>query len=130
MTTSRKIALLVVLLVLAGAATGYFYYVQNQEKPDAAARAYLNAWEKEDYQAMEALALSAPAKFAEVYEPLRDDMEATEFSFEMGEVTSEGDSAVAPFRATWKLEGLGDFSYDTVLDLERKEGVWRIVWSP
>ena len=129
-TTSRKIAVLVVLLVLAGAATGYFYYVSNQEKPDAAARAYLRAWEEEDYQAMEALALSAPAKFAEVYEPLKEDMAATEYSFELGEVTSEDDSAVAPFRATWKLEGLGDFSYDTVLDLERKEGEWRVVWSP
>jgi cell division protein FtsI/penicillin-binding protein 2 len=129
-TTSRKIAVLVVLLVLAGAATGYFYYVSNREKPDAAARAYLKAWEEGDYKAMEALALSAPARFAEVYEPLKEDMDATEYSFEMGEVTSEDDSAVAPFRATWKLEGLGDFSYDTALDLERKEGKWMVVWSP
>ncbi len=79
---------------------------------------------------MEALALSAPARFAEVYEPLKEDMDATEYSFEMGEVTSEDDSAVAPFKATWKLEGLGDFSYDTALDLERKEGKWLVVWSP
>lgn len=131
MTTSRKVTLLVfLLLLLAGGATGYWFYMQDQEKPDAAARAYLRAWEEDDYDAMKTLALSAPARFAEVYEGIAGDMEATEYSFELKDVTSEGDSAVAPFRATWELEGLGDFAYDAVLDLERKEGKWLVVWSP
>lgn len=117
------------VLVLAGAGGG-FYFLQNREKPDTAAMSYLAAWEEGDYRAMEALALSAPARFAEVYQDLSKDMAATDYSFDMGEITSEGDSAVAPFRATWKLEGLGDFSYDTALDLERKEGKWLVVWSP
>ena len=130
MTTSRKLTILVVLLLLAGGATGYWFYVQAQEKPDAAARAYLRAWEDGEYAEMKELALSAPARFAEVYEGIPDDMGATGYSFELGEVTSEGESAVAPFRATWELEGLGDFSYETVLDLERKEGTWHVVWSP
>ena len=129
MSTAKKLLLGLVVLVLAGAAGG-FYYLQNREKPDAAAQAYLRAWDAGNYAAMEALSLSAPARFAEVYEPLAEDMGASDYSFELGEVSSEGDSAVAEFEATWELEGLGDFRYDTVLDLERKDGKWLIVWSP
>ncbi|HEX2149644.1 MAG TPA: NTF2-like N-terminal transpeptidase domain-containing protein, partial [Actinomycetota bacterium] len=125
MTTTRKLLIALVVLALAGAGGG-FYYLQSREKPDAAARAYLAAWEEADYPAMQALALSAPARFAEIYEGIPDDMAATDYSFELGDVTSEGDSAVAPFSATWKLEGLGDFNYDTVLDLERQEDEWKI----
>ncbi|HYN98555.1 MAG TPA: penicillin-binding transpeptidase domain-containing protein [Actinomycetota bacterium] len=129
MTATRKLLIALVVLALAGAAAG-FYYLQNREKPDATARAYLAAWEEADYPAMQALALSAPARFAEIYEGIPDDMAATDYSFELGDVTSEGDSAVAPFTATWSLEGLGDFKYDTILDLERQEDTWKVVWSP
>ncbi len=128
-TATKKVLIALVVLVIAGAGGGY-YYLQNREKPDTAARAYLQAWEKGDYARMNALALSAPAKFAEVYEGIPDDMDATEYSFELGEVTSEGDSAVAKFEANWVLKGLGNFRYDTALDLERKEGKWQVVWSP
>jgi cell division protein FtsI/penicillin-binding protein 2 len=128
-STPTKVLIGVMVLVLAGAGGG-LYFLQNREKPDATAGTYLQAWEEGDYKSMEALALSSPAKFAEVYQDLSEDMGATDYSFDLGEVTSEGDSAVAPFRATWKLEGLGDFSYDTALDLERKEGKWLVVWSP
>ena len=129
MSTAKKVLLALVVLLLAGAAGG-FYYLQNREKPDSAARSYLRAWEAGDYAAMEALSLSAPARFAEVYEPLAGDMGAGDYSFELGEVTSEGDSAVAEFEASWTLQGLGDFRYDTALDLERKDDKWHVVWSP
>ncbi len=129
MTTSRKIAVLSLLLLLAAGATGYFFYAQSRTKPNAAAKDFLRAWEEGDFKAMEELSLNAPARFAELYQSIPDDMGATDYSFDLGVVTEEGDQAVAPFRATWNLGGLGEFAYDTSLDLEHKEDRWFVVWS-
>lgn len=129
MSTARKLLTAFAVLAVAAAAGGW-WYLQNREKPDTAARAYLEAWEEADYAAMEALSLSAPARFAEIYESIPGDMGATDYSFELGDVTADGDAAIAEFEAEWALEGLGDFRYGTALDLERRDGVWKIVWSP
>lgn len=118
------------VLLLAGTGVGYFVYMQNQEKPDATARAFLQAWEEGDFAVMEDLSLSAPARFAEVYEGIPSGMGASGYSFELGTVTQEGETAVAPFTATWNLTELGEFSYRTQLDLERQDEQWHVVWSP
>lgn len=118
------------VLLLAGTGVGYFVYTQNQEKPDAAARAFLKAWEEGDFAVMEDLSLSAPARFAEVYEGIPSGMGASGYSFELGTVTQEGETAVAPFTANWNLTELGEFSYRTQLDLERQDEQWHVVWSP
>ncbi|MBW3590442.1 MAG: penicillin-binding protein [Actinobacteria bacterium] len=119
----------VAVLAIAGAGGAYFY-TQNQAKPDAAARAYLEAWEDGDYEFMEDISLSEPARLAELYESIPEDMGATEYSFELDEVTEDGDLADAAFTATWALEELGEFTYRSELELERHEERWRVVWAP
>lgn len=130
MTTKKGLlAAAVVVLVIAGAA-GVFFYRQDQAKPDAAARAYLEAWEEGDYEFMQQVSLSEPARLAELYESIPEDMGATEFSLELGEVVEDGIQAVAGFTATWMLEDLGELTYETELELERQEDQWRVVWTP
>lgn len=129
MSTTYKVLIGVVVVLLA-AAGGGFWYLQNRDKPDPTARAFLEAWEEGDYAAMKEMSIAAPARFAEIYEPIAGDMEATEYSFDLGEVVAEGDTATAEFEAVWNLQELGEFRYDAILDLERRDGEWVIAWSP
>lgn len=117
-------------MLVAAAAAGAYFYRQNQAKPDAAARAYLEAWEDGDYEFMKEISLSEPARLAELYESIHEDMGVTEYSFELGEVSEEGDLAQAVFTATWTLDELGEFTYSTELELERQQERWRVVWAP
>lgn len=130
MSVTRNVVVAIVVVLLAGTGAGYYFYAQNQEKPDATARAYLQAWEEGEFPVMEDLSLSAPARFAEVYQDIPSDMGASGYSFELETVTQEGNTAVAPFTATWELDELGEFSYRTQLDLERQDEQWHVVWSP
>ena len=129
MSITKKVVVALVVLLVAGAGGAYFF-LQNRERPDPTARAYLRAWENGDYEAMKAMSLSAPASFVEIYESIPDDLEATEYAFELGNVTAEGDSAVAEFEAHWILEGLGNLRYRSLLDLERRDDKWMVAWSP
>ena len=129
MSITKKVVVALVVLLVAGAGGAYFF-LQNRERPDPTARAYLRAWENGDYETMKAMSLSAPASFVEIYESIPGDLEATEYAFELGNVTSEGDSAVAEFEAHWILEGLGNLRYRSLLDLERRDDKWMVAWSP
>lgn len=129
MSLKNSLLLGLAVLVLAGAGAGY-WFLQNRDKPDPVARRYLAAWEDGNYEAMQQMALSTPARFAEIYQALPGDMEATGYTFDLGEVVTEGELATAEFEAVWTLEELGEFRYEAILDLERRDGEWLVVWSP
>lgn len=88
------------------------------------------AWEKRDYNAMKRLVLNAPADFGQRYEQVVRDLQATGLSVRLREVIRAKDTARAPFTARWELKGLGSYSYNGALNLELRNGKWKVAWSP
>jgi cell division protein FtsI/penicillin-binding protein 2 len=119
--------LLLVVLAAAGVTAWYFFF---RDSPERAAAAYLDAWEKSDYSAMRQLVLEPPKDFSAVNEAVFKDLPLARRSFDLGEITTDGGSAVAPFTARLRVRTLGDWSYRARLDLKRRQGNWFIDWSP
>lgn len=115
-------------LLLAGVVVWLFN--QKQETPEQALSSYLSAWNESDYDTMEEMLFRDAVGFREVHEQALDDLRATEVLAESLSISEDGPSASANFRITWKLEGAGDWTYDSVLELEELEGQWLVVWSP
>ncbi len=100
--------------------------------PEGTAGDYLAAWSGEDFKAMAALVDGPPPRFEETHTAVGEALRVTAASFELGEVTTEGEEAQAAFTATLTIAGLGDWRYDSVLPLRRAgddEG-WLVAWSP
>lgn len=127
---SRKVVafFLVAALLLAGVT--FLLLREKRETPEQALSAYLAAWNKSDYPAMEALLFREVQNFKEVHEKALQDLRATSVSVAPAEVSEDGPSAQAKFKITWSLRGAGEWTYDSTLDLEERERKWLVVWSP
>jgi cell division protein FtsI/penicillin-binding protein 2 len=133
--SSRYRLVAVVGLVLLGAAiAGIFALMGEGEGPPAAddARAYLAAWEEADYAGMREHVLDPPDSFDTIHQQIVDNLGIMSSSYELGEVDASGDSAIARFTATLRLDGLGEWSYDGALSLSLGDSDlgWRVDWTP
>ncbi|HEY6415997.1 MAG TPA: hypothetical protein VIX41_07155, partial [Acidimicrobiales bacterium] len=109
MSSRYRLVALVGLVLLGAAIVGIFALMGDDEGPPAAddARAYLADWEEGDYAAMEERVLDAPTSFEEIHQQIVDNLDVTSSSYELGEVDTSGDSAIARFTARLQLDGLG-----------------------
>lgn len=127
---SRKVVAfsLVAALLLAGAT--FLLLRQKRETPEQAVSAYLAAWNKSDYSAMQTMLFRKVSNFQQVHESARADLRATAVKVAPGKITEEGPSGQAKFKITWSLRGAGEWTYDSALELEKREREWLVVWSP
>src|SRR5262245_6519737 len=133
MSSRYRLVALVGLIVLGAAIAGIFALMGEDEGPPAAddARAYLAAWEEGDYARMRDHVLDPPDSFDTVHQQIVDNLAVTSASYELGEVDTSGDSAIARFTATLQLDGLGEWSYDGALSMALDEGDrWVVDWTP
>lgn len=137
-TTARKrtispkwlIVLLVAVLVVAGggavALLSHHPDTRTSEARDAV-HDYLDAWSKADYAGMAAHADVPVTRLQTVLEPIRSSLEVQRADYSPGLLTRTGDTATVPFHAALALRGLGAWSYDGALQLDRgPDKVWRV----
>jgi cell division protein FtsI/penicillin-binding protein 2 len=133
MSSRYRLVALVGLVLLGAAVVGIFALMGDDEGPPAAddARAYLAAWEEGDYAAMQERVLDAPTSFDTIHQQIVDNLEVTSSRYELGEVDTSGDTAIARFTARLQLDGLGEWSYDGALSMSLGDGDrWLVDWTP
>jgi cell division protein FtsI/penicillin-binding protein 2 len=130
---SRVVALVaaaVVLLAAAGAG-GWWFLLRERGSPTPVAAAYLDAWQRADWAAMQRLVAAPPADFAAVHARMLADLKVRNEAFTLGQVRRDGDRAEAAFTARLDLRGLGPWSYQGTVRLARRDrSTWLVDWSP
>jgi cell division protein FtsI/penicillin-binding protein 2 len=124
------IVAVVAALVLGAAGAGAWWLLWPKDRPEPVAAAYLEAWGRKDWAAMQAHVAAPPADFAKRHTDMADGLRVTEASFTPGTATVTDDRAELPFQARLQLRALGEWPYDGVLRLVRRDGRWLVDWSP
>ena len=124
------IVAVVAVVVLAAAGAGAWWLLRSKARPDPVAAAYLEAWGRKDWPAMQARVAAPPADFAAQHTAMLDALRVTQASFAPGTSTVTDDRAEVPFQARLALRALGEWSYQGTLRLVRRDDRWRVDWSP
>ncbi|MEP7055555.1 MAG: penicillin-binding transpeptidase domain-containing protein [Actinomycetota bacterium] len=98
--------------------------------PEDVAHKYLELWQAGDFAAAALLTDADPADVQDSHNATAKSMKATETTVTAGAVDITGDKATAAFTVKFNLRGLGEWSYDNVLPLEKVEGKWVVKWTP
>lgn len=100
-------------------------------KPDDVARKYLELWQAGDFAAAALLTdAKNPADVVEAHEATSKSMRASKITVTPGLVEVAGDNANAAFTVKYELPGLGDWSFDNELPLQRVQDKWVVKWIP
>jgi cell division protein FtsI/penicillin-binding protein 2 len=124
------IVAVVAVVVLAAAGGGAWWLLRPRARPEPVAAAYLEAWGRKDWPAMQAQVAAPPADFAARHTDMLETLRAAEASFTPGPATVTDDQAEVPFQARLQLRALGEWPYQGVLRLVRRDDRWRVDWSP
>jgi cell division protein FtsI/penicillin-binding protein 2 len=124
------IVAVVAVVVLAGAGAGAWWLLRPNAEPGPVAAAYLAAWGRKDWPAMQAQVDAPPADFAGQHTAMAETLRVTAASFTPGTATVTDDRAEVPFQARLQLRALGEWPYQGVLRLVRRDDRWRVDWSP
>jgi cell division protein FtsI/penicillin-binding protein 2 len=124
------IVAVVAVLALAGIGAGAWWVLRPKARPEPVAAAYLAAWGRSDWAAMQAQVAAPPADFAKQHTDMVERLRVTEASFAPGAATVTDDRAEVPFSARLRLRALGEWPYDGVLRLVRRDDRWRVDWTP
>jgi len=153
----RVVTALVVLLLLAGLVAVAWLVLLRQtalrgpsgpteeELVARVAEQFLQAWEREDWEQLQALISDQELDAAAVHEQAHTTLRITAVDLRAGlpTIAESGDEATVPFSATWTLEGLGEHRFDNELQLEKVQlappteasdpevevrPVWRVRW--
>jgi len=121
----------VVALVLAVAASCVaLRSPSGAATPERAARDYFAAWGRGDFTAMRRLVDDPPADFAGRHRALSTALHVMTVAFEPAPAVREGDGADMDYKVTRELFGVGTWTFHAVLRLRRRDGRWRVRWSP
>jgi Penicillin binding protein transpeptidase domain/NTF2-like N-terminal transpeptidase domain len=122
------VAVVVVALIAAG---GSYLLLRTHGSPSQTASAYLTAWQKSDYAAMDQVSVNAPGggvagpvKQADTQLGLRS------IHLSLGAVTTSGGSTQAAFTARADLTGGHTWDYRGRLELVERSRHWWVDWSP
>ena len=121
---------LVAVLVLGAVGAGAWWLLRPTAKPEPVAAAYLEAWGRKDWAAMQAQVAAPPADFAKRHTDMVEALRVTGASFTPGTTTVTDDRAELPFQAKLELRALGEWPYQGTLRLVRRDDRWLVDWSP
>jgi cell division protein FtsI/penicillin-binding protein 2 len=124
------IVAVVAVVVLAGAGAGAWWLLRPTARPDPVAAAYLAAWGRKDWPAMQAQVAAPPADFTARHTDMLETLRVTEASFTPQAPTVTDDRAEVPFQARLALRALGEWPYQGVLRLVRRDDRWLVDWTP
>jgi hypothetical protein len=98
--------------------------------PQATAAAYLAAWARQDWAAMQKLTSRPPADFTAVNQAAFRDLTVRQASFTPGSMRTGTSTASAPLTERLTLAGLGTITVKSALHLVLTQGKWLVKWSP
>ena len=129
MSLGNRAGLLGVALaaMLAG---GLLNGCSSSPQPQTTASAYLAAWAKQDWAAMQQLVSQPPADFTAVNQAAFSDLGVHQATFTPGTVGTNGSSATEPFTERLALSGVGTVTVKSTLHLVQVQGHWLVNWSP
>jgi len=133
MSSRSRLVLLVGLIVLGAGVYAIFVLLRDDRSdPAPTARAYLADWGDSDWDAMAARVEQPPAGFADAHQQVVDDLHVASARYRLDSVDTDrgGSRAVARYRATLHLTGLGNWRYDGTLSLHRSGDRWLVDWTP
>jgi cell division protein FtsI/penicillin-binding protein 2 len=102
----------------------------NPAKPEDVARKFLDLWQAGDFAAAALLTNADPVSVQEAHDATAKSLRASSTTVTAGAVEVAGDNATAAFTVKYELPGLGEWSYDNELPLEKVEGKWVVKWTP
>jgi hypothetical protein len=121
----------VVLLLGAGAAGGSYLLLRTHGSPSQTATAFLAAWQRGDYQAMDRVSLDAPAGgLAGPLVRASAQLGVRHTTLSLGHVTITGNTAKASFTVTDDLASNHVWTYQSQLSLAVAKRHWWVKWSP
>ncbi|WP_018653197.1 penicillin-binding transpeptidase domain-containing protein [Actinomadura flavalba] len=118
------IVVAVVAIVLVGAG-GAFWFLRDRGPQENAER-FLAAWTAGDYATVRSLTVDAPGDLDARLKKAREDMNASGQRYELASVKDDR----ASFTARFTLAGNREFGYTAALPVEKRDGEWRVVWTP
>jgi cell division protein FtsI/penicillin-binding protein 2 len=125
------LAVTVALLLVAAGAGTWWLVLRPRGEPGPVAAAYLDAWERGDWAAMQRLVAAPPPDFAAQHQRVLASLQVRGTVLTPGTVRSDGDHADAAFTARLDLRGLGSWTYQGSLRLVRHDRrTWLVDWSP
>jgi Penicillin-binding Protein dimerisation domain/NTF2-like N-terminal transpeptidase domain len=98
--------------------------------PQATAAAYLAAWARQDWAAMQKLTSRPAADFTAVNQAAFRDLTVRQASFVAGPMHAGTSTASAPVTERLTLAGLGTITVKSALHLALTQGKWLVRWSP
>lgn len=123
----RILAATVMLTVVSTTLTGCL----EEASPHDAVRDFLVGWQSNDYELAASRADGDPAAVRKALADAKLQLDAASFRFRIKSLTVEGDTSRAEFGVEVDL---GDnnplWTYDSVLPLRMRDGVWKVAWSP
>ncbi|MDQ1709415.1 MAG: hypothetical protein QOG49_800 [Frankiaceae bacterium] len=99
-------------------------------KPDDVARKYLELWQQGDFAGAALLTDANPADVQEAHDATAKSLRASAITVTPGAVEVAGDNATAAFTVRYELPGLGEWSYDNKLELQKTDNKWVVQWTP
>jgi hypothetical protein len=128
----RAITILVVVaLLITGAAGAGYLVLRTKGSPQQTAAAYLGAWRRGDYRAMNKVTVGLPrGGLAGPLTRVVDQLGVRSTRLRLGAVTGGGGSAQARFTVTDVLTSNHTWIYHGVLQLVDRNRRWSVSWSP
>ncbi|SEG41885.1 Penicillin-binding Protein dimerisation domain-containing protein [Thermomonospora echinospora] len=128
MRRSHAAVAVAAVAVLVG--TSLWWFLRGDGGPQETARRYLDAWQRGDYAAMQALVDDPPADFAERHRRLRDDLGAARWMFTLASLGDAKDGvAGGAYEAKITLAGDRTWAYQAALPFVQRDGAWRVDWN-
>jgi cell division protein FtsI/penicillin-binding protein 2 len=102
----------------------------SSPQPQTTASAYLSAWARQDWSAMQRLVSAPPGDFTTVNKTAFSNLGVHLASFTAGTMATSGSTASEPFTERLALSGLGTITIRSTLHLIQAQGHWLVQWSP
>ena len=132
MSPQRRCQRPALLAVLGGAllSAGLLVGCSSAPGPQATADAYLAAWARQDWAAMQKLTSSPPADFTSVNQAAFRALTVRQASFTAGAMHAGQQAASVPVTERLTLAGLGTITIGSTVHLVQSQGTWLVKWSP
>jgi cell division protein FtsI/penicillin-binding protein 2 len=91
---------------------------------------WFRLWARADWPAMRRLTEAAPTSFESTHGDAFTTLGIERARYRHGPVRFEGDDPGATFTAELELEGFGPYRYRGRLPIRRRDGTWRVRWTP
>ncbi|NKZ06434.1 penicillin-binding transpeptidase domain-containing protein [Actinomadura latina] len=119
------------VVLVAGLTAGWALRRGRDGTPEEVAAGYFNAWSRGDLDGMREFVADPPADFAAQHRALSRGLAVSTISLAPRPVVRSGKGAArAGFTVTRSLAGHGEWSFASELRLGRRDGRWRVLWSP